>query len=105
MNPPHPRIAIPEPTCTQPEYNERSWPQYAEAVQQAGGIPVRIPLHATPTEVARLASSCQGILLPGSPADLNPQKYGQQRIKECAEPDPAREAVDERSEERRVGKE
>jgi putative glutamine amidotransferase len=90
-----PRIAIPDPNSTQPEYNERSWPQYASAVEAAGGAPVRIPLHASPAEVAKLIASCQGVLLPGSPADLNPQKYGQEPIPECAAPDPAREAVDE----------
>jgi putative glutamine amidotransferase len=38
---------------------------------------------------------CQGILLPGSGADVNPQKYGQEPIEECAPADPARENVDE----------
>jgi len=90
-----PRIAIPEPNSTQPEYNERSWPQYAKAVEAAGGVPVRIPLHEPPASVAKLVASCQGVLLPGSPADLNPQKYGQEPVPECAAPDPAREAVDE----------
>jgi putative glutamine amidotransferase len=90
-----PRIAIPEPNSTQPEYNERSWPRYARAVEAAGGVPVQVPLHASPAEVAKLVASCQGVLLPGSPADLNPQKYGQEPVQECAGPDPAREAVDE----------
>jgi putative glutamine amidotransferase len=90
-----PRIAIPEPNSTQPEYNERSWPQYARAIEAAGGIPIRISLHETPAEVAKLVASCAGVLLPGSPADLNPQKYGQEPAPECAPPDPAREAVDE----------
>jgi putative glutamine amidotransferase len=35
------------------------------------------------------------VLLPGSPADINPQKFGQAPIPECAASDPAREAVDE----------
>ena len=90
-----PRIAIPEPNSTQPEYNERSWPQYAKAVEAVGGVPVRIPLHEPPASVAKLVASCQGVLLPGSPADLNPQKYGQEPAPECAAPDPDREAVDE----------
>jgi putative glutamine amidotransferase len=34
-------------------------------------------------------------LLPGSGADVNPQKYGQQPIEECNPADPARENVDE----------
>jgi hypothetical protein len=49
-----PRIAIPEPTLNDLEYNERSWPQYAHAVEVSGGIAVKIPLTATPAEVAQL---------------------------------------------------
>lgn len=90
-----PRIAIPEPTSTDAAYNDRSWPQYAEAVAQSGGIAVKVPLSATQAEAARIAASCEGVLLPGSGADVDPQKYGRERIPECGRPDPAREAVDE----------
>lgn len=90
-----PRIAIPEPTSGDPAYNERSWPQYAGAIEASGGIAVKILLSATPSEAAHLAASCEGVLLPGSGADVNPEKYGQERIAECGPADPAREAVDE----------
>lgn len=90
-----PRIAIPEPTSNDPEYNQRSWPQYAQAVKSAGGEPIMIPLTVAPAEVARLASSCEGVLLPGSGADVDPEKYGNERIAACGPADPAREAVDE----------
>lgn len=90
-----PRIAIPEPTSGDPAYNERSWPQYAKAVEASGGIAVMIPLSATQAEVAKLVASCEGVLLPGSGADVDPEKYGEERIPECSPADPAREAVDE----------
>ncbi len=90
-----PRIAIPEPASGDPAYSERSWPQYARAIEASGGIPVKIPLSATPSEAAELAASCEGVLLPGSGADVDPEKYGEERIAECAPTDPAREAVDE----------
>lgn len=90
-----PRIAIPVPTLGQAEYNARAWPQYAAAVAQAGGDAVEIPLTLTPGEIATLATSCQGILLPGSPADVNPAKYGEERQPETASSDLARENVDE----------
>jgi putative glutamine amidotransferase len=90
-----PRIAIPIPTSTNPDYNAKSWHQYAEAVTRAGGIPVEIPLNATPRETADLINTCQAVLLPGSPADVNPQKYGHDPIPECNPADPARENVDE----------
>ena len=90
-----PRIAIPVPTSHDLEYNQRSWPQYAAAVQQAGGEPVEVLLTLTPAQIADLITTCQAILLPGSPADVNPQKYGQDRIEATADSDPARENVDE----------
>lgn len=90
-----PRIAIPIPTSTDPEYNGRSWPQYAEAIRLAGGEPVEIPLDASPRATADLINTCQGVLLPGSPADVNPHKYGHEPIPECKPADPARENVDE----------
>jgi len=90
-----PRIAIPVPTSTDLEYNQRSWPMYAEAVERAGGEPVEIPLTSTPAEIAKLAGSCNAILLPGSPADVNPHKYGQDPEPETAPVDLPRENADE----------
>ena len=90
-----PRIGIPIPTFAKTQYNERTWAQYAAAVAQAGGEPIGIPLTLNPAEVARVATSCQAILLPGSPADVNPAKYGEERLPETAEPDLSRENVDE----------
>jgi len=90
-----PRIAIPVPTSTNLEYNQRSWQQYADAVTRAGGEPVAIPLDLSPREAADLINTCHGVLLPGSPADVNPQKFGQERDPATSPADPAREAVDE----------
>lgn len=90
-----PRIAIPEPTSTDPAYNQRGWPQYAGAVEACGAVAVPVRLSDSPAAVADLVASCSGVLLPGSPADLNPQKYGQEPVPECAAADSAREAVDE----------
>lgn len=90
-----PRIAIPEPTSRDAAYNERSWPQYARAVEESGGTAVKVPLTATQSEAARLVASCEGILLPGSGADVNPEKYGEDPLPECGAADPAREAIDE----------
>lgn len=90
-----PRIALPVPTSTDQEYNRKSWRQYADAVERSGGEAVEIALTHTPSEVAELVGTCQGVLLPGSPADVNPQKYGQEPVEACASSDPARENVDE----------
>lgn len=89
-----PRIAIPEPTSTDEAYNRRSLPQYIHAVESAGGTAVPISLHLSRAEQTRLLASCSAILLPGSPADIDPARYGQLAVKECAAKDGAREAVD-----------
>ena len=89
-----PRIAIPVPTRTDFEYNRRSWPMYAEAVRNAGGQPIEVALDSSERILLALADECAGVLLPGSPADVDPRLYGRQRIAECSPADPARETVD-----------
>jgi putative glutamine amidotransferase len=90
-----PRIAIPEPTSDEPDYNQRSLPQYISAVEAAGAEPVVIPLHETQARIAKLLASVQGILLPGSGHDVDPARYGESRAPECATDDPVRAAADE----------
>jgi putative glutamine amidotransferase len=89
-----PRIAIPEPTSTDATYNQRSLPQYIHAVEAAGGVAVPISLHESRTTQASLLAFCSAILLPGSPADVDPGRYGQQAVKECAAKDTPREDAD-----------
>jgi putative glutamine amidotransferase len=88
-------IAIPEPTSGDPAYNLRSLPPYIAALHSAGAIPIIVPLHERPDRVAKLLAGVQGILLPGSGYDVDPQRYGEDPIPECGEADPARTAVDE----------
>ena len=90
-----PRIAIPEPCSYDRHYSDRALPPYVKAVADCGGDPVVIPLNSTPEEVARLATGCSGVLLPGSKADVDPQKFGEARHPETANPDRPRDAVDE----------
>jgi len=90
-----PRIAIPVPHSGDREYAERSLPQYLEAVRAAGGEPVRIALDLTPAQVLRQLEGCDAVLLPGSRADVNPQKYGVDRHKNTALADAKREMADE----------
>ena len=89
------RIAIPQPTSTDEDYNQRCWRQYAEATETFGAIPTSIPLNVAPAEIAMLMAACSGVILPGSPADIQPQKYGQEVEAETARDDPARESADE----------
>jgi putative glutamine amidotransferase len=88
------RIAIPMPHSTDREYGERAIPQYERAVVLAGGEPVRIPLDRTPAEVGALMDRCDGVLLPGSNADIDPGRFQQARSPHTAKSDPRRDDVD-----------
>jgi putative glutamine amidotransferase len=88
-------VAIPEPTSSDPAYNQQSLPPYLAALRSAGATPILVPLHEPQDRVARLLASVQGILLPGSKFDVDPQRYGADPIPECGAADPARTAVDE----------
>ncbi len=88
------RIAIPEPS-TDADYNQRSLPPYVAALEAAGAMPILVPLSESPAHVAHLLAGTQGVLLPGSRFDVDPERYGEARVPECGPADPARTAVDE----------
>jgi putative glutamine amidotransferase len=90
-----PRIAIPMPHSFDPEYAERSIPQYERAVALAGGEPVRVPLDQTVDEIRKVMECCDGVLLPGSKADVDPAKFRAARSAHTATADPRRDVVDE----------
>jgi putative glutamine amidotransferase len=90
-----PRIAIPVPHSER-DYAQRALAQYEDAIRQAGGEPVPIPLDWSNQQIAQAAKRCDGILLPGSKADIDPEKYGAAARDPRTEPsDPARDNVDE----------
>jgi putative glutamine amidotransferase len=90
-----PRIAIPEPCSYDLEYSVRALPLYLRAVEAAGGEPVVVPINSSPEEIARIATSCAAVLLPGSKADVDPQKYGAEKAIETNLADQPRDAADE----------
>jgi putative glutamine amidotransferase len=92
----HPHIAIPQPKSNADEYNSRSLPQYLHAIKQAGGEPLVFDLSWSNAQIAEAAKRCDAICLPGSGADLDPEKYGaSERHPQTAPADPARDNVDE----------
>jgi len=90
-----PRIAIPIPHSSDREYVGRALTQYEKAVELAGGEPVRIELEQTPEQVKKQIEGCDAVLLPGSKADVDPQKYGAARHEKTASADAKRDAIDE----------
>jgi putative glutamine amidotransferase len=94
-SPMKPRIAIPLPHGSDPEYALRAIPQYERAVELSGAEAVRIPLDRTPAEVMKLIETCGGVLLPGSKADVDPAKFDAERHPMTAAADAKRDTVDE----------
>lgn len=83
------------PHSTDHEYGERAIPQYERAVIRAGGEPVRIALDQSQEEILKLMGTCDGVLLPGSNADVDPARFHAARSPHTASADPRRDAVDD----------
>jgi putative glutamine amidotransferase len=49
---------------------------YADSVQRAGGLPVILPYLGRPGEVEELAARIDGLVVSGSPEDIDPYFYG-----------------------------
>ena len=90
-----PRIAIPVPNSKRQDYVWRALPQYERAVRAAGGDPIIIGVKGTNSEIAQAVKLCDGVLLPGSPADVDPEKYGATRHPTTAPADARRDNADE----------
>jgi putative glutamine amidotransferase len=82
------------PHSSDAEYAERAIPQYERAVALAGGEPVRVALDQTRDEIMQVMESCDGVLLPGSKADVDPARFNAPRSPHTAAADPRRDAVD-----------
>ncbi len=90
-----PRIAIPMPHSTDRKYGERAITQYEHAVVLTGGEPVRVPLDRSQDDILKLMKTCDGVLLPGSNADVDPARFHAEKSPHTAAADPRRDAVDD----------
>ena len=66
---------------------------YEDAVREAGAEPVLLPLSDTAGLAGRL-EGLDGFVLPGSPADIGPERYGARDLGLSAEADLSREQTD-----------
>ncbi len=75
-----PRVGIPWRTLD--EERQRSVEKlnfYFDAVRRAGGEPEHISLALPEAELKQQAAALDGFVLPGSPADVDPVRYGEPR--------------------------
>lgn len=88
------RIGVPLPTSADAAYNEANWRDYVAALRGAGAEAEQLSLSRELRELKHLLHTCDGFLLPGSPADVDPALYGQARESATAPPDALRDQCD-----------
>ena len=90
-----PRIGIPYRTHKEELSGERAkYEFHVRSIEKAGGAPVEISLGLALPELRKLARTLDAIVLPGSPADVNPERFGAPRHAKTADADTAREKTD-----------
>ena len=90
-----PRIGVPYRTRNEEVKGVRKkYENYLRAIEQAGGKPVEISLALPANELQALAETLDAIVLPGSPADVNPSRYGAPRHTQSADDDTNLEGTD-----------
>ncbi len=67
---------------------------YSEAVEASGGLPVHIPLIPRPDFIKQVMAELDGLLLPGSNSDVDPQRYGREPHPELGEVHPEKDETD-----------
>ncbi|PYU24013.1 MAG: hypothetical protein DMG30_09790 [Acidobacteria bacterium] len=91
-----PRIGVPWRTAVEEMQRSRgAYERYLRTVRAAGGEPVEISLSLTPAALKRMAESLDGVILPGSPADVEPRRFGSLGHPQSAHPDKRREHTDD----------
>lgn len=90
-----PRIGVPWRTAAEEAANRRpKIDNYLRAVERAGGEGVLLSLAMDADTLKRMAASLDGILLTGSPADIDPVHFGAKRHPATEAADAARERTD-----------
>jgi putative glutamine amidotransferase len=90
-----PRVGIPYRTRNEEVTGlDAKLAKYIDAVRQSGAEPVPVSLMLSADQLQALAQTLDGVVLAGSPADVDPARFGAARQPECADPDPDRERTD-----------
>lgn len=76
---------------------EQAWQliaqDYLEAVWQAGGIPLLIPVDHDKTRALKMLDMADGLILSGG-NDIAPNRYGEAQTQSCNLPDPVRDEME-----------
>ena len=91
-----PRIGVPwVASAAEKAGKRRAFDRYLRAVREAGGEPVEVSLFLPNDELKQVAESLDGIVLPGSAADIDTRRYKARRHPKTQKPDLKRERVDD----------
>ena len=89
------RVGIPYRTRKEELRGERAkHDKYVQAVERAGGEPVKVSLGLSSDELKMLAQTLEAVVLPGSSADVDPSLYHAGRNPKSNEADRDREKAD-----------
>jgi putative glutamine amidotransferase len=89
------RVGIPWRTSVEERQGEREkLDNYFAAVRRAGAEPVELSLNLPEEKLAEQIERLDGFVLPGSPADVEPSRYGATRHARTKTLDPARDRTD-----------
>jgi putative glutamine amidotransferase len=92
---PKPRVGVPYRTRKEELTGDfAELENYIKAVNASGGAPVPISLGLSKQHLEKIAATLDAILLPGSPADIEPSLFRSAKHPETAEADPHRERTD-----------
>lgn len=89
------RVGVPWRTAAEEAAGKRdAFQKYLDCVRAAGGEPVELSLGMSRGRLAEVARALDAFVLPGSPADVDPQWYHAPRHPQTAASDPQREQTD-----------
>ncbi len=69
-------------------------PGYLDGIAAAGGVPVILPLTSNEQTIRQLAGMIDGLLMTGG-QDVAPELYGEERLPQCGERIPVRDAMEQ----------
>ena len=90
-----PRVGIPWRTTDEELKNNREkLDYYFEALRRVGAEPREVSLQQTPEQLEKQLNELDAFVLPGSPADVDPRRYGAPRHSKTKTLDPNRDTTD-----------
>ncbi len=91
----NPRIGLPYRTRKEELAGEFAKIEpYTHSLRAAGAEPVVLSLGLSVDHLEKIAATLDGVLLTGSPADVDPSRFSAARHSEASDPDPHREGTD-----------